>query len=122
MKKKRKNQPKKSNKGKTWNWSNNPHGVIKTGDRWTLLATECYIRKECYGCIYWRYCKQNSYEDYPIMRQVVRELYRKFGMPPKTCLTPQGNIIIIVINSGRQGYGWVKPCYPKRACPMSRLI
>lgn len=45
MKKKRKNQPKKSNKGKTWNWSNNPHGVIKTGDKWTLLAAECYIRK-----------------------------------------------------------------------------
>ena len=86
MKKKRKNQPKKSNKGKTWNWSNNPHGVIKTGDRWTLLATECYIRKECYGCIYWRYCKQNSYEDYPIMRQVVIELYRKLGMPPKNLL------------------------------------
>lgn len=45
MKKKRKNQPKKSNKGKTWNWSNNPHGVIKTGVGGLCLRLNAILEK-----------------------------------------------------------------------------
>ena len=108
MRKKRKTtkkfEPKTSNKGKTWSWSNNPHGTIKTGDRWTLLAVECYIRKECQGCIYWRYCKQNSYEDYPIMRQVVRELFRTLGEPPERFLDLAYYYYYNENAGGKQGY------------------
>lgn len=74
---------KSTNKGKSWKWSYNPYGVIKTGDKWTLLAVECYLRKECNSCVYWRYCKKNNYEGYPIMRQVIRILYIELGKPPQ---------------------------------------
>ena len=115
MKKKRKNETikkkkqQKTNKGKSWEWSHNPHGVIKVGDKWTLLAAECYIRQSCQGCIYWRYCKQNSYEDYPIMRQVVRELYRQFGKPPEHLLDTAREYYYYNYNSSRQGYEGEKP-------------
>lgn len=101
----KKNFTQKTNKGKSWEWSHNPHGVIKTGEKWTLLAVECYIRHECEGCIYWRYCKQNSYEDYPIMRQVVRELFRTVGKPPKRLLDTAREYYYYNYNSDRQGYG-----------------
>lgn len=79
----KKDDLRKTNKGKSWEWSHNPHGVIKTSNKWTLLAVECYIRRECEGCIYWKYCRRNFYEEYPIMKQVVAELCSLLGKPPR---------------------------------------
>lgn len=65
-----------------WTWSKNPTGNIKIGNKWTFLAIECYLQKNCSECIYWRYCKNNKINRLPIMRHVVRGLYAKLGKPP----------------------------------------
>ena len=101
MKKKRK----RYNGGrKTWQWATNPYGVIKTEYKWTLLATECYIKSECQDCIYWEYCKQNNYQNIPIMKQVVIELYRKLGKPPKRLLDTARRYYYYNYSSNKQGY------------------
>lgn len=68
-------------KSNNWIWSKNPTGKIKIGNKWTFLAVECYIQKECAKCIYWRYCSKNKIKKLPIMKHVVMGLYEKFGKP-----------------------------------------
>lgn len=76
----RKKKNKKKNERKTWEWSNRK---INIGSGWTLLAVECFLRKTCRNCIYYRYCKQTCKGKRPVLRQVIVELTAKFGQPPQ---------------------------------------
>lgn len=69
----------KKSKNKTWEWQK-----INIGKGWTLLSVECYLQKTCIGCIYHRYCKTTCKGNKsPVLRQVIRGLYAKYGKPPE---------------------------------------
>lgn len=74
----RKNKKKKNRGNKTWEWRK-----VNIGKGWTLLSVECYLQHTCQNCIYYRYCKttQKGYNT-PVLRQVIRGLFAKYGKPP----------------------------------------
>lgn len=65
---------------KTWKWKK-----INIGEGWTLISTECYLRRSCDNCIYYRYCGQTRGE-IPVLKQVVEELLKKHGKPDETLI------------------------------------
>ena len=69
----------KKSKNKTWEWQK-----INVGKGWTLLSVECYLQKTCINCIYHRYCKTTCKGNKsPVLRQVIKRLYDKYGKPPE---------------------------------------
>lgn len=69
----------KKSKNKTWEWQK-----INIGKGWTLLSVECYMQKTCIDCIYNRYCKTTCKGNKsPVLRQVIRGLYAKYGKLPE---------------------------------------
>lgn len=58
---------------------------VNCGKFWTVLSTECWLRKDCNGCIYRRYCAssvQKKTQDYTI-KIVISQLLEIFGEPPE---------------------------------------
>ena len=61
---------------------------INSGSGWTLIATECWARSGCAGCVYGRYCykPKRKVNDIPVIREVISQLLEKFGEPPEKLL------------------------------------
>lgn len=56
---------------------------VNCGSYWTLISAECWLRKDCKGCPYQKYCNENKRGELPIIKIVIEELLIKFGKPPE---------------------------------------
>lgn len=63
---------------------------INCGSFWTVLSTECWLKANCDGCTYCKYCYRRGKHGInakPIIKMVVDQLLVKFGEPPQKMIT-----------------------------------